>query len=190
MTLLKKKVWATPQTHSPNKIADESKFKPSTSGSVGSGYRRELLPDPVSYYEGQGLKLMGSRRAHWRTTECRFHGGSDSMRIMVATGAFKCMSLCGARGGDVVAYHMAAHGLSFLEAAKQLGAWVGSEIIQGHIRPTQFSARDAMRVVNFEVTLLAIEGSRMAKGIKPSPEDLERILVAAGRINHVAGMYA
>ena len=111
------------------------------------------------------------------------------MRIMVATGAFVCMN-CGARGGDVVAYHMAAHGLSFLEAAKQLGAWVGSEIIQGHIRPNQFSARDAMRVVNFEVTLLAIEGSRMAKGIKPSPKDLERMLVAAGRINHVAGMYA
>ena len=111
------------------------------------------------------------------------------MRIMVTTGAFVCMN-CGARGGDVVAYHMAAHGLTFLEAAKWLGAWVGSEIIQGNIRPTQFSARDAMRVVNFEVTLLAIEGSRMAKGIKPSPEDLERILVAAGRINHVAGMYA
>lgn len=189
MTVLKKKVWATPQTHSPNKITDESKFKPSTSGSVGSGYRRELLPDPVSYYEGQGLKLMGSRRAHWRTTECRFHGGSDSMRIMVATGAFVCMN-CGARGGDVVGYHMAAHGLSFLEAAKQLGALVGDELSKWHIKPTALSPRDALKVLVFEGALATIAECRSAKGIKPSPEDLERILVAMGRINHIAGIYA
>ena len=189
MTSLMKKAWTELRTHSQNKTTNESKFTSSVSGVARGGYRRELLPDPVSYYEGQGLMFIGSHRAPWRTTECRFHGGSDCMRIKVATGAFVCMN-CGARGGDVVAYHMAAHGLSFLEAAKQLGAWVGSEIFQGHIRPNQFSTRDAMRVVNFEVTLLAIEGSRMAKGIKPSPEDLERILVAAGRINHVAGMYA
>jgi hypothetical protein len=189
MTLLKKKVWATRQTHSPNKITDESKFKPSTSGSVDSGYRRELLPDPVSYYEGQGLMFIGSHRAPWRTTECRFHGGSDCMRIKVATGAFVCMN-CRASGGDVVAYHMAAHGLSFLEAAKQLGALVGSEIIQGHIRPTQFSTRDAMQVVDFEVTLLAIEGSRIANGTPVSNTEMERFRKAVARIKHIREMFA
>jgi hypothetical protein len=94
--------------------------------SLKSDFNRELLPDPLIYYEANGLTLKGPRNASWKTTECRFHGGSDSMRIKVATGAFICMN-CGARGGDVVAYQMAAYCLSFLEAAKQLGAWSGGE---------------------------------------------------------------
>ena len=189
MSFLKKKAWATPQTQSPNKTSDKSKFTSSVTGVARGGYRRELLLDPFSYYEGQGLMLMGPRHSPWRTTECRFHGGSDCMRIKVATGAFICMN-CGARGGDVVAYHMAEHGLSFLEAAKQLGAWVGGEASKGHIRPTALSARDAMSVLAFEGTLAAIADCRSARGIKPSPKDLERILVAVGRINHIAGIYA
>ena len=111
------------------------------------------------------------------------------MRIKVATGAFICMN-CGARGGDVVAYQMAAHCLSFLEAAKQLGAWSGGEPRKEHIRPTALSARDAINVLAFEGTLVAIADCRSAKGIKPSPKDLERILMAVGRINHIAGIYA
>jgi hypothetical protein len=150
---------------------------------------REKLPEPVSYYESQGLNLLGAQRSPWKTTECRFHGGSDSMRIKVATGAFICMN-CGARGGDVVAYQMAAHCLSFLEAVKQLGAWSGGEPRKEHIRPTALSARDAMSVLAFEGTLAAIADCRSAKGIKPSPKDLERILMAVGRINHLAGIYA
>ena len=148
-----------------------------------------LLPEPVTYFENQGLTLKGPRNAPWKTTECRFHGGKDSMRIKVATGAFVCMN-CGASGGDVLAYQMAAYGQSFIEAAKQLGAWSGGEPIKEHIRPTSLSPRDALNVLAFEGTLVAIADCRSAKGIKPSPEDLERILVAVGRINHVAGKYA
>ena len=75
MTSLMKKAWAEPRTHSPNKTTKETKFTSSVSGVARGGYRRELLPDPFSYYEDQGLMLVGSRRAPWRTTECRFHGG-------------------------------------------------------------------------------------------------------------------
>ena len=82
-------------------------------------FERDRLPDPVSYYEAVGLKLTGPRSSKWRTTECKFHGGSDSMRVNVATGAFRCMN-CGARGGDVLAYHMAESGLEFVDAAKAL----------------------------------------------------------------------
>ena len=111
------------------------------------------------------------------------------MRIKVATGAFACMN-CGASGGDVLAFQMAAHGQSFIEAAKQLGAWSGGEPIKEHIKPTLLSPKDALKVLAFEGTLVAIADCRSAKGIKPSPEDLERILVALGRINHVAGRYS
>jgi hypothetical protein len=47
-------------------------------------YLRDNLPDPIAYFEGEGLKLDG--RGKWRTTECRFHGGSDSMRVNTASG--------------------------------------------------------------------------------------------------------
>lgn len=188
MTLIKKKAWAEPLTQSPKKTTKETKFTSSSSGVARGGYRRELLPDPVSYYEGQGLIFKGSHRNPWRTTECRFHGGSDSMRIMMESGAFVCMN-CGARGGDVVAYHMAANGLSFLEATKHLGAWVGGEPSKEQIRPTALTPRDALRVLSFEGTLVAISECSSARGINPSPEDLKRILLAVGRINHIAGLY-
>jgi hypothetical protein len=32
--------------------------------------------------------------------------------------------VCGARGGDVLAFHQHKHGLNFVEACKQLGAWL------------------------------------------------------------------
>jgi len=35
--------------------------------------------------------------------------------------------VCGARGGDVLAFHMHKHGLHFVDACKQLGAWVVSK---------------------------------------------------------------
>jgi hypothetical protein len=82
---------------------------------------RERLPEPQGYFESQDLELVG--RGAWRTTRCAFHGGSDSMRVNLRSGGFCCMAGCGARGGDVLAYHMAAHGLGFVEAAKELGAW-------------------------------------------------------------------
>ncbi len=49
-------------------------------------FDRERMPDPVSYFEGEGLKLSGPGK--WKTTGCTFHGGSDSMRINVASGAW------------------------------------------------------------------------------------------------------
>lgn len=38
--------------------------------------------------------------------------------------AFACMAGCGARGGDVLAFHMATTGDEFIEAAKALGCWI------------------------------------------------------------------
>jgi len=152
-------------------------------------FEREQLPDPASYYKSQGLNLLGLHSSPWKTTECRFHGGSDSMRIKVATGAFVCMSLCGAKGGNVLAYQMAAYGQSFIEAAKQLGAWVGDEVAQRHIRPMQLPARDALELLSRESTLVAIEAIRTAKGIPLAEADLDRLLTAAGRINHIRGFF-
>jgi len=67
------------------------------------------------------LKLTGS--GEWKSAVCPFHNDTrPSLRVRLDTGAFRCMT-CGAKGGDVLAFHMRRHGLLFIEAAKALGAW-------------------------------------------------------------------
>ncbi len=84
-------------------------------------FRRELLPDAASYFASCGLRLAG--RGHWRSALCPFHRDTvPSLRIHVETGSFRCMA-CGARGGDVLAFHMRLTGLSFPAAVTDLGAW-------------------------------------------------------------------
>ena len=86
-------------------------------------FRRDHLPSPTDYYAAQGLKLTG--RGEWRNAICPFHKDTHpSMRVRIDSGAFRCM-VCGAHGGDVLAFHMQRHGLRFIEAAKALGAWEG-----------------------------------------------------------------
>ena len=84
-------------------------------------FRRDRLPRPSDYFPEQGLKLTGG--GEWKNAICVFHQDTrPSLRVRLDTGGFSCMS-CGAKGGDVLAFHMKRHGLSFMEAAKALGAW-------------------------------------------------------------------
>ena len=151
------------------------------------GFDRRNLPDAVGYYESEGLKLTG--RGKWRTTECKFHGGSDSMRINTESGAFACMAGCGARGGDVLAYRMAAHGEDFITAAKALGAWV-DDGKPTPTRPTPIPPRDAIQLIARECNLIAVAAGNIANGVSLTENDLERVLMAAGRINTVVEVFA
>jgi hypothetical protein len=155
------------------------------------GFERDRLPDPVSYYEGEGLALKGPNSSKWKTTECRFHGGSDSMRINTQTGAFVCMAGCGAKGGDILSYQMQAHGIEFVVAAKSLGAWVedGKNIRHVPVNPPALPARAALQVLELETYLVVIEASRIAKGHIPTQEELNRILAAANRILNITKDY-
>ncbi|MGZ8256302.1 MAG: CHC2 zinc finger domain-containing protein [Gallionella sp.] len=82
------------------------------------------LPAPAQYYAGQGLALKGG--GAWRDAVCPFHTDTKpSLRVRIDNGAFSCM-VCGAHGGDVLAFHMQRHGLAFSAAAIQLGAWKGA----------------------------------------------------------------
>ncbi len=152
-------------------------------------FLKDQLPDPLTYYRDmEGLKLTGRRT--WVTTECRVHGGSDSMRVNTRNGAFICMAGCGARGGDVLAYHMAVHGLDFIAAAKALGAWRDNGKSNGPLRPRPLPATDAIRVLAFESNLTAIAAGNLAHGVTLTDEDRARLLVAARRINHISGAFA
>jgi hypothetical protein len=84
-------------------------------------FRRERLPDAATYYQDQGMRLLGNGR--WKSAHCPFHADSrPSLRVHVESGAFRCM-VCGAKGGDILAFHMRRYGTRFVGAARALGAW-------------------------------------------------------------------
>lgn len=148
---------------------------------------RDRLPDPMSYFEGEGLTLCGSGK--WRTTRCDFHDGSDSLRVNVESGGWVCMA-CGEKGGDVLAYAMRRHGLDFVEAARSLGAYADDDKPhRGQPKPATLSARDAMEVVTFELLVVMIVISDLRRGLIPSDADWARFREAAGRIEALAMEY-
>ncbi len=144
-------------------------------------FDRNLLPEPATYFENQGLTLKGPRSAKWKTTTCNFHGGSDSMRVNVATGAWVCMS-CGEKGGDVLAYAIKDSGREFVDAAKALGCWVDDGRTQVQTRPTPLSPRQAMTVLAFEATLISVAGENVAFGVALSDADRARVRLATNRM--------
>lgn len=145
-------------------------------------FHRDRLPEPAPFFEGEGLVLKGPGK--WRTTSCTFHGGSDSMRVNVESGAWVCMN-CGAKGGDVLAYHMESHGVEFIDACKALGAWE-EDGRPSKAKPLPFSARSALEVIRFEALLCAVAACSLAKGIELASNDRERLIQAAGRIEFIA----
>ena len=152
-------------------------------------FDRNLLPDPTAYFEEQGLKLTGPRKAKWKTTECRFHDGSDSMRVNTSSGAWVCMS-CGKKGGDVLAYELAMTGADFVDAAKAVGAWVDDGRPHTPQKPTPLSPRAALSALAFEATLTAVAAGNVAQGVVMTDADRSRLMQAAGRINRMAEVFS
>ena len=147
-------------------------------------FDRNLLPDPTAYFENQGLILKGPPRAKWKTTACTFHGGSDSMRINVTSGAWVCMS-CGEKGGDVLAYEIKDSGKEFVDAAKALCCWLDDGRPPVAIKPTPLSPRQALSVMAFESTVIAVTAGNVAQGVILTDADRARLMVAANRINRL-----
>ena len=152
--------------------------------SVGE-FIRNRLPDPVSYFEGEGLALTG--RGPWRATLCVFHDErSPSLRINVESGGWCCMG-CGAKGGDVLSFHMEHHGLEFIEAAKALGAWDEAADPRGiRHKPLSFSPRAALELLRFDALLCAVAACNVAQGITLSEGDRNALVEAAARIDLIA----
>jgi CHC2 zinc finger len=149
---------------------------------------RTQLPDPATYYDGEGLTFKGPGK--WKTTRCDFHGGSDSMRINVESGAFVCMA-CGVKGGDVLAHHMQVHGLEFIEAARALGAYVDDgRPHRGQSKPTTLPARSAIQVVREDVLVCALVAIDASHGKAISNTDRQSVIEAAARVEFVLGEFA
>ena len=151
-------------------------------------FNRDLLPEPTAYFEAQDLKLSGPFKAKWKTTECKFHGGSDSLRINTTTGAWVCMA-CGEKGGDVLAYEMKSTGMEFVDACKSIGAWVDDGKPQTPQKAAPLPPRAALQAIAFEATLAAVAAGNVAHGVVLSDVDRFRLLAAAGRINRLVEAY-
>lgn len=97
---------------------------------------------------------------------------------------------CGAKGGDVLAYHMQRHDLQFVDAARVLGAYVG-DASPGMVRakPATLPARDAMQLAAFELQLAMVVISDIKAGVIPSEGDWQRFLICAGRVGALAAEY-
>lgn len=146
-------------------------------------FNRERLPEWQSYADTFGLDLVG--RGAWRTTRCDLHGGSDSMRVNVRTGAWVCMS-CGVKGGDVLAHYRALTGLAFEQAARDLGAWDdAAAAAKVPPRPRRFSASDGLSVLAAEVGVVVVVLADARRGLTPNDADWQRFLQAAGRIDFI-----
>jgi hypothetical protein len=149
-------------------------------------FDRTKLPDPLDYYQNAaGLTLKG--KGEWRTTGCPFHGSKSTFRINVRSGSFKCMSECGASGGDVLAFHRAANRMDFVAAAKDLNCYVADSITS--LKPTPFSARDGLSLLAQETNFVAVCLTNFLNGVELTEVDKSRLLVAAGRINLVRGAF-
>ena len=96
---------------------------------------------------------------------------------------------CGEKGGDVLAYHMAAHGLEFIDAAKALGCWQEDGQPFSPQKPKPLPSSAALSALAVEATLIAVAGGNIAHGIELTPADLKRVMLAAGRINCISGAY-
>ena len=148
--------------------------------------QREHLPDPVSYYEGQGLTLGGT--GLWRTARCDFHGGSDSLRINTTSGGFICMAGCGAKGGDILSYHQAANSMDFVAAATDLGAWIeDGKPARSFIRPPRIPAKALLRLVADDLTLCVLVLSDIRQD-KLNDEDYQKFLEAVSQILYIRGI--
>ena len=84
-------------------------------------FDKSAMQRPATYFKEQGLRLTGG--GEWRNALCPFHNDSKpSLRVRLDSGGFKCMA-CDKSGGDILSFHMQRYGLSFKQAAKDLGAW-------------------------------------------------------------------
>ena len=149
---------------------------------------RERLPVPISYFESEGLTLIGPGK--WKTTACEFHDGSDSMRVNTESGGWMCMA-CFEKGRDVLAYARRKHGLDFVEAARMLGAYLDDDRPhRGPMQATALSARDAMAITAIELYVITLVIADIRKGVIPSDADWERFLDGAGRIIRLESEFA
>lgn len=152
-------------------------------------FERDHLPDPQTYYEAAGLNIKRKGSGPWRGSNCPFCESRDNFNINLDTGGFHCWG-CAAKGGDVLAFHMAHACTDFVTAAKALGCWVeDGKPSTRPPRPVQLSPRDALSLIADDANYLAIFTGLLVNGKDLTESDREAALDAVARILKITGMY-
>ena len=77
---------------------------------------------PETYYRCELPGMPAPKKAGWNDGGlCPFHADQHrgNFRVNLESGAFTCFS-CGAKGGDLIAFHMQRHSRDFLEALNEI----------------------------------------------------------------------
>lgn len=151
---------------------------------------RERLPDPQTYYEGAGLNIRRRGRGPWRASNCPFCESRDNFNINLESGGFHCWG-CAAKGGDVLAFHMAHACTDFVTAAKALGCWVEDGKPRARPpRPAPLSARDALALLADDVHYAAIfMGNFLHGAVALTEDDHAAFLAATARVIQIRDLY-
>ena len=147
---------------------------------------REREPDMESYIASMGLVLAGKGR--WRTTECQFHGGSDSLRVNTESNGWVCMS-CMTKGGGAISHHMQLHGLDFAATCALLGCWHNDGKPYREQKPKSLQPRDALESLRLETMLILITTGDYTAGRAVSTSERNRLVTAVGRIQQISLEY-
>jgi hypothetical protein len=87
-------------------------------------FNRDALPAPIDYYRIHFPALPMHTDREWISVRCCFHDDKHpSLSLNLISGGFYCFA-CGAKGGDVVAFHMQRYGVPFAAAVTFMGAWI------------------------------------------------------------------
>ncbi len=87
-------------------------------------FNRDCLPAPIDYYRAHFPSLPAHTDRPWINVRCCFHDDKNpSLSVNLSSGGFYCFG-CGAKGGDVIAFHMQRYGLPFTAVVTYFGAWI------------------------------------------------------------------
>jgi CHC2 zinc finger len=141
---------------------------------------RDRLPDWTGYAARFGITLI--HKGKWRSVLCPFHDDHHpSMRVNTESGGWVCMS-CGVSGGDVLAFHMARHGMEFMAAARALGAVIGGAAPAQSLRPSKLSARDGLELLYHDALLVWVAAGTLSQGFALTDGDRADLGAAMRRI--------
>ena len=90
---------------------------------------------------------------------------------------------CGAGGRDVLAFHMERHGLDFIAAARQLGAWQDNDKpYTGPRKARKLPAADALELLYQDALLVWVAAGNIRQGVVLTERDFADLGAAEKRI--------
>ncbi len=89
-------------------------------------FNKKFLPTPQSVLYRLGFNPKKTNHKGYLILQCPFHKNgkehTPSLNMHSISGHYRCHA-CGAKGGDILAFYRDITGKSFIDAAKELGAW-------------------------------------------------------------------